>query len=424
MKFPSGGRPSNKMYLSGSKWNMRRKRRPVNPWRVILLLALIAGAVYAERFIVPSVPPLFVITPTPTRSPVTYVLEAKSLFESGKLDQAIAAYRQAIAADPQQASFYIEMARVQVFNSQWDEAEGSARDALLIDPNSAMAHAVHGWALDFQNKYTDAQREVEAALKIDPNLALAHAYYAEVLIDASLDNYKKAKEEADRAVQMDPNMLEGHRALGYVWEFTQNYAEAAKEYETALRINPNLAMLHVKIGDMLFNQGDTNGAISSYLQASQLAPTSTQPLTRIAQAYARTGDFGKASQYAAAAVDLQPSNPRMHGNLGRMLYKNNQFDKAEVELALAVHGGTTDKGVAVQGLPIDPGDSTVVEFYWTYGLALAKNAQCDQAVQIFQALIAGVKDDATAINNSTQGLVLCGVLKPSPTPRATPVPGG
>ncbi len=412
------------MYLSGSKWNMRKKRRPVNPWRVLLLLGLIAVAVYLERFIVPSVPPLFVETPTPTRSPVTYVMEAKSLFEAGKLDQAIAAYRQAIAADPQQASFYVELARVQVFNSQWNDAEGSARDALLIDPNSAMAHAVHGWALDFQIKYADAQREVETALKIDPNLALAHAYYAEVLIDGSLDNYKKAKEEADRAVQMDPNLLEAHRALGYVWELTQNYAEASKEYETALRINPNLAMLHVKIGDMLFNQGDTNGAISSYLQASQLAPTNTQPLTRIAQAYARAGDFGKASQYAAAAVDLQPSSPRQHGNLGRMLYKNNQFDKAVTELNLAVHGGTTDKGVAVQGMPIDPGDASVVEFYWTYGLALAKTQQCDQAVQIFQALIAGVKDDETAVANATEGLVLCGVLKPSPTPRATPASSG
>lgn len=412
------------MYLSGSKWNMRKKRRPVNPWRILLLVGLIIGAVYLERFIVPTVPPLFIETPTPTRSPVTYVLEAKSLFEAGKLDQAIASYRQAIAADPQQASFYLEMARVQVFNGQWDEAEGSARDALLIDPNSAMAHAVHGWTLDFQSKYADAQREVETALKIDPNLVLAHAYYAEILIDGSLDNYKKAKEEADRAVQMDPNSLEAHRALGYVWERTQNYPEALKEYETALRINPNLAMLDIRIGDMLLNQDDTNGAISSYLQASQLAPTNTEPLSKIANAYARVGDFGKASQYAAAAVDLVPSSPRLHGNLGRMLYKNNQFDKAVSELSLAVRGGTTDKGVAVQGMPIDPADARVVEFYWTYGLALANTQQCDQAVQIFQALIADVKDDQTAIDNSTQGLVLCGVLKPSPTPRATPASSG
>ena len=71
------------MYLSGSKWNTRKKRRRANPWRVLLLVALVAGAVYVERAIVPSVPPLFIPTATPTRSPASYVLEAESLFQSG-----------------------------------------------------------------------------------------------------------------------------------------------------------------------------------------------------------------------------------------------------------------------------------------------------------------------------------------------------
>ena len=33
------------MYLSGSKWNMRKKRKPLRPWRILLLLVLIAGVV-------------------------------------------------------------------------------------------------------------------------------------------------------------------------------------------------------------------------------------------------------------------------------------------------------------------------------------------------------------------------------------------
>ncbi len=413
------------MYLSGSKWNMRKKRRRANPWRVMFLLLLIVAAVYLERVIVPSVPPLFIETPTPTRSPATFVVQAESLFQAGKLEQAEAAYHQAIAADPTQAAIYVALARVLVFDGKYAEAESTARDALLIDSNSALAHAVHGWALDFvaqaqgaKDKLVDAQREVEKALTLDANSALAHAYYAEVLTDNSPGNYKKALEEAQRAVQMNPNLLEAQRALGYVWESTGSYDQAVKAYESALLINPNLAMLHIAVGNMYLNQEDTTKAINSYLQASQLAPTNIEPLRLIALAYARVGEYGKASQYAANAVDQNPSDPRLHGDLGRMYYKNNEFDKAITELALAIRGGATSQGVAVKGLPLDPGDAKVVEFYWTYGLALAKANQCDQAVQIFQALVAGVKDDETAVANATQGLVLCGVIKPTPTPRA------
>jgi hypothetical protein len=73
------------MYLSGSKWNMRKRRRRSRPWLILILLLLIAAGAYIERVIVPSVPPLFIPTLTPTRSPATFVLQAESLCAAGKL---------------------------------------------------------------------------------------------------------------------------------------------------------------------------------------------------------------------------------------------------------------------------------------------------------------------------------------------------
>jgi tetratricopeptide (TPR) repeat protein len=415
------------MYLSGSKWNMRKRRRRSNPWLALALVALIAVGIYVERVIVPTVPPLFIPTPTPTRSPATFVLQAESLFAAGKLDQAEETYRQAISIDPQQAAFYVALARIQVFNGNPEAAASSAQDALLIDPNSAQAHAAYAWALDFmggEENLTKAREEIDRALQIDPNSALSQAYLAEILMDSSPEDYKEALDAAQRAVQIDANLMEAHRALGYVWERTATYDLAKQSYEAALRINPNLAILHISMGGMLLNEGDTNGAISSYLQASQLAPTSVEPLRLIAQAYARVGDFGKASQYAETAVGLRPADPRLHGDLGRMYYKNNDIDQAVVELELAVRGGTSAGGVAVQPVPWDAARASTVEFYWTYGLALAKSGQCGQAVEIFQALLREVREDTVAVENVTQGMVLCGVLQPTATPRpgVTPTP--
>jgi tetratricopeptide (TPR) repeat protein len=261
---------------------------------------------------------------------------------------------------------------------------------------------------------------VERALEIDSNLALAHAFYAEILAD--FDLYDEAGAEARRALELDPSLLEGQRAMGYVLEKVGRYADAIGYYQAALALNPNLPLLHISLGNMYQAQGEVDLAVESYLRANSLAPTDPDPLSLLAQTYARVGEYGKASQWAGEAVRQDPSNPYLHGNLGRMYYHNNENDLAVPELAFAVRGGATEDGVQVTGLALDPGDARAVEFYYTYGLALAKLDQCAEAIPIFEALIRGVPDDETAQANAIEGLVLCGVVEPTPTPRPETTP--
>jgi tetratricopeptide (TPR) repeat protein len=168
-------------------------------------------------------------------------------------------------------------------------------------------------------------------------------------------------------------------------------------------------------------QGEIDLAIDSFTRASSLLVNDPTPLLLLAQTYASVGEYGKASQYAADALRLDPASPRLHGNLGRMYYHNNELESAMQELALAVLGGATQDGIEVRGLALDPADARVVEYYYTYGLALAKSARCDEAVQIFNALIRGVPDDETAQANALEGLVICGQAR-TPTPEGTVTP--
>jgi tetratricopeptide (TPR) repeat protein len=385
---------------------------------VAALLLLIAGVVYIERTIVPRTPPLFIPTVVPTRSPASFILEAESLFQAGKLDQAEAAYLRAIEVDPQAVQLYTELARVQVFSGKYDEAVTNASNALLLDPNSAMAHAVRGWALDFQaqsgsgiGNTVEALEALEKAVALAPDSPLVRAYYAEVIIDDDITAFQQAREQAELAVQLDPSLLEAQRALGYVWERTGNYELAFEAYQNALRINPNLALIHIAIGNMYFTRGESRLAIDSYLRASTLAPQDVIPLRLIVQAYARDGEFGKASQYAQAALGLDPTNPRLHGDLGRMYYKNGDYPAAVGSLQLAVQGGLNEAGEPVQGLALDPGDALVVDFYSMYGLALARQSQCGLAIEIAQALVTGVPDNEIAAGNAQEILILCGEIE-------------
>ena len=95
------------MYLSGSKWNLRRKRKRSNPLRIIALLLIIAALIYFWQVYVPAVPTPFIPTPTPTRSPASFVLEAESFFQAGQLQLAADAYKQAISIDPSRRPWLI-----------------------------------------------------------------------------------------------------------------------------------------------------------------------------------------------------------------------------------------------------------------------------------------------------------------------------
>jgi hypothetical protein len=77
-------------------------------------------------------------------------------------------------------------------------------------------------------------------------------------------------------------------------------------------------------------------------------------------------------------------------------------------------------GANVVGLPLDPGDSRAVGFYYTYGLALANVGQCELAREIARALLLGVPEDEVAIANADETLLLCGAISPTPTPTASP----
>ncbi len=104
-----------------------RPKRRTSPWRIILLLILIGIALYFNQVGVPATPPLFIPTPTPTRSPESFVNEAEQFYAQGKLSQAISSYESAIASDPNNPGYFVSLARIQVFSGEYEDAITNAQ---------------------------------------------------------------------------------------------------------------------------------------------------------------------------------------------------------------------------------------------------------------------------------------------------------
>lgn len=392
--------------------NRRRKRPNYFSWTVLGLVLLFGY--YFNQIYLPAQPNPFEATPTPTRSPESLVTEAKELFKDGKLSQAIDAYEQAIKASPQDPTIYIELARVQVFAGRPVEAQANAENALLLNPSSSMANAVKAWALDFQggaDNNAEAMGLIQRAIELDPNNALAHAYYAEILIDSgSFDNYAKAAEESRVALALDPNLLEARRARAYILEATgsegNNYELALQQYQSAIDLNPNIPMLYIELGRNYRVLQVYDKAIDAFTRANTLNPEDPEPDLFLSRTYATIGEFAKALQYAETAVDNRPLDASLHGNYGVMLFRNSFWSDAVNELRLAVKGGRTEDGFEIAGIPL-VNETRVAEYYFTYGLALARTNQCGEALQIAQELQTRIPADENVAFAASEIIRIC-----------------
>jgi tetratricopeptide (TPR) repeat protein len=407
------------MYLQTSKYRIQRKKpRRFNLTLIIILCVLIVGAVFAQKYVATNVTPLFLATATPTRPAASYAEDAARMFSEGKLDSAIEAYEQAILLTPTNSDLYVSLSRVQVFNHDYEGAIENAQYGVLLS-KSAISYAVWGEALHRLEStkdlpaYENALRQLRRSLELDPTLALAHAYLAEVLIDLDYGNWQEASEEARTAVTTAPSLMESHRAMAYIYMLTGNYGEAVDEFSKAIEIHSKLADLWLPLGDCYLALNDTPKAIEAYENASLWSPNDPIPPARKSRTYAGAGDYPKAAQNAEEAVALAPLDPRYHGLLGVMYYQNNQFQEAIPELTLAIAGGTVDAGT-VTGLPLGPWP--VSEYYWTYGLALAKVGRCSEAIPVFRLLEQQLAEDEIAMSNVTEGLIICKEITPTVGP--------
>ena len=402
------------MYIRGSKWNMQKKRRRVSPLRVIAFLLVIGVLIYFDRMIAPTIPALFVATPTATRAPESFITDAQKLEADGKYAQAILTYNQAVQADPRNPASYLALAKLNIYTNNYSEAIKNAENALMLNNNNDNALALLGWAYGLSGDYIQAEAKIKDAITINKDNAAAYAYLTEVYVyemqaGVGVINILDLARDASRtAVDMAPNSLETHRSRGFLLNWTANYEEAVTEFEAAVKINPNIADLHLELGNNYRAILEYDKAIAEYGTAISLNPNDPMPLTLTSRVYFTNGDYAKAIQYAQTAVSLVPSDPTLHGNLGLILWKNKQYLDAVDQLRLAVRGGTTEDGVAVTGLELDY--NRIGEYYYTYGLALAKTNQCGEALQIAQAVATGLRNDDIAQYNAQEVIIMCEAL--------------
>jgi tetratricopeptide (TPR) repeat protein len=435
------------MYIPEKKTLFRKDVKKTNPYIVAAMLGIIMVMLIVLRSLYQGeLTPMYMPTPTPTRTLDSFAGEGEVYFGAGDLERSIEAYHQAVALDPGNVELQAELARILVYSStlltidqerieRLEEALTTINNAVEIAPEDSMVHAIKSFTLDWlagnsitqsekETLLNEAEQEVIYAIQMDNQNMLALAYYAEILVDQQ--KWIQAEQNINEAAARAPELMDVRRINGYVQESLGNYNQAISEYKEAIHINPNLTFIYLRIGANYRKLKQYEAALEYFDKAAtineQLGVRDSIPYFSIATTYTQMGEFFSAGLNARKGLNYDPDNADAYGRLGIVFHRSRNYEGAIPAFKCAIRGCTaeescevrqcdpgTDTMVAVEGLPLT---ASTVDYYLTYGAVLAgmhrtSNGFCEEGMDILKMVKKDYRGDPIIMQNVVESETIC-----------------
>ena len=188
----------------------------------------------------------------------------------GKLEEAIAEFRKALATEPTAVRINCNVAECLMHLGRYDEALAHVRRALVTDPRNSWAYNNLGAILVRAGKAEQAIEPLRKAIQIEPDYATAHYNLGRIL--AGKGKMMAAAHHLRRAVEAGRQPADGFLDLGRVLAHLGRADEAAEAFRRAIDIDPSLADAHDSLGLVLLKAGDFAGAVKQFRRAVDIDP--------------------------------------------------------------------------------------------------------------------------------------------------------
>jgi tetratricopeptide (TPR) repeat protein len=227
---PATAVPTEKPNAASTRpWGKWSRLRTFEAWSVVTVVALgVAVGVYTLSFRTQK--------PKPTAGAKSANAAAYDAYMRGKVnvssenpdnnEAAIKLFEQAVAADPNFAAAYAELARAYSIKARY------------FAP-----------VPDKKKLNEEAEVDVEKALALNPNLA--EGYFSRGLIlwtPYKRFPHEQAIQSYKRALELNPNLDEAHHQLGFVYLHIGLLDEGWEEIQKALAINPGNTLARYRLG--------------------------------------------------------------------------------------------------------------------------------------------------------------------------------
>jgi len=248
---------------------------------------------------------------TENNSNMNYDL-AVTLYNQGRLDEAIIHYREALRIEPGNFKAHVNLGIALSEQGQYDEALEHFNIAVRLDPDSHDAHYNLGLALLLQGRLNEAAVHLKEAIRIKANWPETHNKLASVYLrqgkpDDAIIHY-------EYSLELNPDQPQVHRDLGLLFHRQGNFERVIYHWQKALELNPgnielmnNLAWIMATHPDTAFRNPEK--AIRLAERACKLSNYEISgSLDTLSAAYAAAGKFAEAITTAEKALQLAVSS--------------------------------------------------------------------------------------------------------------------
>ena len=249
-----------------------------------------------------------------------------SLWQSGRLHDAIASCRRALELDPKYAFAHFILGRLLERTDKRVEAIVNYRRALEIDPNYVSAHNKLGDALWKQGELQEAVTCFRRLLELVPKSAVAHNNLGVPL--SKQGKWDEAIKCFRRAIEIDPKYGPAHSNVGTALSRMGRLVEAIESFRRALEIDPENVRIHSNLGAVLFQQGKLNEAVRSHRRALAIDPQDDVTHVYLGIALKKQGKLDEAIESFRCAIEIDPKHVDAHTNLGLALQAQGKLDGA------------------------------------------------------------------------------------------------
>ena len=234
-----------------------------------------------------------------------------ALAEQGQDDRAIAHYKAVLKNHPRgDATVWNNFGGSLAATGKLEEAIDAFQNALKLDPSMGDAHENLGLALARKGRLQESLMHFCDAARLEPENVKVHNAYAVMLGEAG--RTEEAMREFQIALQLAPDSAATHANFANLLAKQHARDEAMAQYSEALRLNPGFVEAHYHIASLLLQEGRTEEAAAHDIAALQVKPDYVPAMVSLAWIYAT--DRGKAAtQNAAEAVRLAEQACRISG---------------------------------------------------------------------------------------------------------------
>jgi tetratricopeptide (TPR) repeat protein len=331
-----------------------------------------------------------------------------ALAREGKTAEAIEAFRQAIALDPDfvEAHFSLGVLLARQGRQNYSATMREFLEVLRLNPRDVDARINISNLLEQEGDLNGSVAEMRRAIEMAPFNPELYLMLGNKQNQAR--TYGDAAESFRKALASGRPLPRAHYGLGLALKYLRRPEEATREFETVLRLNPGDPYAHFELGSVLSQQEQFEAAIEHLQKAAELDPRMHEPWLELGRIYRLQNRLEDAEDAFRRAVRLKPDLVSAVYALARL--SDGQNDPAAAELYARVRelktrsaeagqaGKFNSEGVACmeknqlgdaaaafrRALEADP---TFAVAAYNLGVALARKGSTAEAAEAFRTAI-------------------------------------